>query len=61
MCSSRRKKAPRDDSWTSKPRQRVVTNFDQELLSREEMDSVGLSLARPLSKSAVLAKFRDLP
>jgi hypothetical protein len=47
--------------WTSKPRQRVVTNFDQELLLREEMDSVGLSLARPLSQSAVLAKFRDLP
>jgi hypothetical protein len=45
----------------SKPRQRGGTNFAQELLLREEMDRVGLSLARPLSKSAVLAKFRDLP
>jgi hypothetical protein len=34
----------------SKPRQRGVTNFAQELLLREEMDRVGLSLARPLSK-----------
>jgi hypothetical protein len=46
---------------TSKPRQRGVTNFAQELLLREEMDRVGLSLARTLSKSAVLAKFRDCP
>jgi hypothetical protein len=45
----------------SKPRQRGVTNFAQELLLREEMDRVGLSLARTLSKSAVLTKFRDLP
>ena len=45
MCSSRRKKAPARRYRMSKPRQRGGTNFAQELLLREEMDRVGLSLA----------------
>ena len=50
-CAPRGAKRPRARRYRmSKPRQRGGTNFAQELLLREEMDRVGLSLARPLSK-----------